>query len=126
MVAHINHIIWRFIRHKPNECRLLDVRHSVMKNLILGDCDHLIKFILFGDDGNPKELHIPRSILWNKNKGFVKEDDLKLCEKGDKSNERDKIIPTNDMELAIYHCKGKILTICLYKIINIDQYNFIL
>jgi hypothetical protein len=118
MVAYINHIIWRFIKYKPNEYKLLDVRHNVMKNLILGDCDQLIKFILFGnEDDNNKDYerekfiikHIPRSILWKKHRSFVKEDDLKPFEKeDDKSNEKDKIVPTNDMELAIYHCKGRI------------------
>ena len=108
MVEYINHIIWRFIRHQPNEYKLLDVRHNVMKNLILGDCDHLIKFILFESDGNPKELHIPRSLLWNRKKDFVKDDDLTPFEnKDDNTIRRDKITPTNDMELAIYHCKGK-------------------
>src|SRR5438046_1248746 len=111
MVAYINHIIWRFIKYKPDDYKLLDVRHSVMKNLILGDCDHLIKFILFedeDDDGNnQKEFiskHIPRSVLWKKTKEFVKDDDLDPFEKG----EINRIKPTNDMELAIYHCKGKI------------------
>src|SRR6185312_472841 len=52
MVIYIQHIIWRFVKHKPDQYRLLDVRHNIMKNLILGDCDHLIKFILFGDEEN--------------------------------------------------------------------------
>src|ERR1051325_1884617 len=115
MVAYISHIIWRFIRYKPNEYRFLDVRHNVMKNLILGDCDHLIKFILFGDEDdsdNQKKFiikHIPRSVLWKKNQEFVKDDDLDPFEmKDDRSNEIDRIMPTNDMELAIYHCRGKI------------------
>ncbi|PKK62319.1 hypothetical protein RhiirC2_759707, partial [Rhizophagus irregularis] len=62
MVAYINRIIWRFIKYKPDDFRLLDVRRNVMKNLILGDCDHLIKFILFGDNVNDEKinnLHIP-------------------------------------------------------------------
>jgi len=50
---YINHIIWRFVDHNPDQFRLLDVRHNVMKNLILGDCDHLIKYILFGNDEKP-------------------------------------------------------------------------
>ena len=112
MIAYISHIIWRFIKHKPDEYKLLDVRHNVMKNLILGDCDDLIKFILFGyeDDDNQNEKfiikHIPRSIIWNKHRSFVKDDDLNSYEKED--DELNGIIPTNDMELAIYHCKGKL------------------
>ena len=75
-----------------------------MKNLILGNCDHLMKFILFGDEddsNNQKEIkHLPRSILWKKSKKFVK------GEKEDKYLEFNRTLPTNDMELAIYHCKG--------------------
>ena len=90
---YIEHIVWRFVKHRPEEYRLLDVRHNVMKNFII--------------------KHIPRSVLWKKEREFVKDDDLKPFEnEDDKSNERDVIIPTNDMELAIYHCKGKI-SICL-------------
>ncbi|CAB4441096.1 unnamed protein product [Rhizophagus irregularis] len=40
-----------------------------MKNLILGDCDHLIKFILFGSDDDvnkANKLHIPRKTFWKK------------------------------------------------------------
>jgi hypothetical protein len=107
MVVYISHIIWRFIRHKPREYKLLDVRHNVMKNLIVGDCDHLIKFILFKDEGddNLKELHIPRSKLWNKHRDFVKDDDLKPFEKDDDTYSNEIV---NDMELAIYHCRGKL------------------
>ncbi|PKK62583.1 hypothetical protein RhiirC2_790159 [Rhizophagus irregularis] len=36
MVVYINHIIWRFIKYKPDDFRLLDVRRNDMKNLILG------------------------------------------------------------------------------------------
>ncbi|PKY56127.1 hypothetical protein RhiirA4_476196 [Rhizophagus irregularis] len=66
-----------------------------MKNLILDDCDHLIKFILFGndDDGKKAKLHIPRNIFWKKKK-YVDDD-----------TESEKIM--NVMELAIYHCKGR-------------------
>jgi hypothetical protein len=96
MVAYINRIIWRFIKYEPDDFRLLDVRHNVMKNLVLGDCDHLIKFILFGnndDNKKFKKLHIPRNIIWKKRK-YINDD-----------TENDEI--TNVMELAIYHCKGK-------------------
>src|SRR5436305_14008690 len=109
MIAYISHIIWRFIRYKPDEYRLLDARRNVMKNLILGDCDQLIKYILFGDEGdnNLRKLHKPRSMLWKKNKKFVKDDDLKSFEKeDDEQSEIDRKI-TNNMELAIYHCKDK-------------------
>ena len=47
MMMYIKHIVWRFAKCKPEEFKLLDVRHNVMKKLILGDCNHLIKLILF-------------------------------------------------------------------------------
>ncbi|RIA87165.1 hypothetical protein C1645_828188 [Glomus cerebriforme] len=98
MIAYINHIIWRFIKNNPDDYKLLEVRYNVMKNLILGDCDHLIKFILFGDDGDDKKtnkLHIPRSVIWKNKRKFVNNDDT----------ESDEI--TNVMELAINNCKGR-------------------
>ncbi len=108
MVKYINHTIWRYIKHNPNQYKLLDIRHNIMKNLILGNCNHLIKFILFGDEENNdsdevknktkedeneefKIKHIPRNKLWRKRHKHE--------------------IPENDMELAIYHYKGKILVI---------------
>jgi hypothetical protein len=67
-----------------------------MKNLILGDCDHLIKFILFGDnDDEINNLHIPRKTFWKK----------RNITNDDGTEEYHEI--TNIMELAIYHCKGK-------------------
>ncbi|RGB23908.1 hypothetical protein C1646_773828 [Rhizophagus diaphanus] len=96
IVAYINHIICRFIKCKPEDYKLLDVRYNVMKNLILGDCDHLIKFTLFENNDEDKKatkLHIPRNMFWKKGK-FI-DDDTK----------NDEI--TNVMELAIHHCKGR-------------------
>ncbi len=124
MVIYINHIIWRYIEHKPDQYRLLDVRHNVMKNLIIGDCNNLIKFILFGNkddskknkkikdaekntDEEDKIKHIPRNLLWKRKEDkYIKDDDLDPFE-NNKSKDIEKITPRNDMELAIYHCKGK-------------------
>ncbi|RGB26314.1 hypothetical protein C1646_770592 [Rhizophagus diaphanus] len=95
MVAYINRILWRFIKYKSDDFKLLDVRHNVMKNLILGNCDHLIKFILFGNNDEDKKankLHIPRKTFWKKKKTI-----------NDDTEEHE---ITNVMELAIYHCKG--------------------
>ena len=78
MVAYINHMVWRFIKHQPNQFKLLDVRYNIMKVLILGDWVHLIKFILFGDEDDENEndckekkeekrfeiRHVPRNIFW--------------------------------------------------------------
>jgi hypothetical protein len=100
-----------------------------MKSLILGDCDHLIKFILFGDEANNKNgskekedkrqeeievRHIPRNKLWP-GKTFVKGDDLDFDRKEnsltlkdhEELKDHEDITPENDMELAIYHCKGR-------------------
>lgn len=103
MVVYINNIIWRFIDHKPDEYRLLDVRHNIMRSLILGDSDHLIKFILFGneesDNDNMRHIHIPRSIMWKKDPFESRNDKSKPM----------KTVPNNDLELAIYHCKGNVI-----------------
>ncbi|CAI2173626.1 3244_t:CDS:10 [Funneliformis geosporum] len=96
MVMYINHIVWRYINHKPDQYRLLDVRHNVMKNLILGDCDHLIKFILFGS----KEYE-------TKEDKYIQADDLEPFDNEEDSKDIEEILPRNDMELAIYHCKGR-------------------
>src|SRR2546430_825899 len=109
MVTYIQHIIWRFTKHKPDQYRLLDVQYNFMKNLILGDCNHLIKYILFGDE-DPEEKkikcanrHIPRSISWP-GKEFIKDDDLDQFDKNKLNKEKIKL--ENDMELAIFRYKG--------------------
>jgi hypothetical protein len=106
MITYIQHIVWKFAKCKPEEFKLLDVRHNVMKKLILGDCNYLIKLILFGDKSNKdngnenKEefviRHIPRSVSWP-GKSFIKDDDLE-----------DNEMLESDMELAIYRYKGKL------------------
>src|SRR4051812_15672352 len=78
MVAYIKHTVWRFVKYDPVLFKLLDVRYSVMKNLVLGDCKHLIRFILFGDEENERKndpIYIPRNITWPEEK-FLNDDDL--------------------------------------------------
>ncbi|PKK71654.1 hypothetical protein RhiirC2_827542 [Rhizophagus irregularis] len=86
MFSYIEHIIWKFAKYEPENFRLLDVRYNVMKNLILGDCDYLIKFILFGDEEETTESsvvrHIPNSELWP-GKMFLRDDDLDFDESND-------------------------------------------
>ena len=52
---YIEHIVWRFVKYKPGRFKLLDVRYNFIKNLILGDCNNLIRFILFGDEENERK-----------------------------------------------------------------------
>ncbi|CAG8721935.1 2494_t:CDS:10, partial [Rhizophagus irregularis] len=131
MISYIKHIVWRYAKNDPENFKLLDVRHNVMKNLILGDCDHLIKFILFKDEEENTEnknvykeievkekrekvkrqefeiRHIPRDNLWPE-ESFLKDDDLDFYERKDnRLEDNEKIKPRNNMELAIYHCKGR-------------------
>ncbi|RIA84913.1 hypothetical protein C1645_858515 [Glomus cerebriforme] len=130
MVTYIKHIVWRFAKHDPENFTLLDVRYNVMKSLIIGDCDHLIKYILFGveEDIENKDIckekeskekgkkekrqkefetrHIPRNKIWPDEK-FIKDDDLDFERKNNELEDNEKIVPSNNMELAIYHCKGR-------------------
>src|ERR1043166_2492728 len=127
MVMYIQHIIWRFVKYKPYQFRLMDVRYNIMKYLILGNCDHLIKFILFGDEKNKDENgykenkenekvfgHIPRNRAWP-GKKFIKDDDIDHLDhlniskvsKLKKRDELSKLNLENNLELAIYICEGK-------------------
>ena len=115
MITYIKYIIWRFAKHEPENFKLLDIRYNVMKILILGNCDDLIKFILFGDEETEKERyenekekrqnirHIPSNKLWPGSK-FLNDDDLDPV---DKLEDNETIELKNNMELAIYHCKGR-------------------
>jgi hypothetical protein len=49
--------------------------------------------------------HVPRSIIWKKYQKFVNDDDLDPFDRDNNSKPR-KTELTNDLELAIYHCKG--------------------
>ncbi|CAG8460788.1 5186_t:CDS:2 [Rhizophagus irregularis] len=114
MITYIKHIVWKFVKYEPQNFKLLDVRYNIMKNLILGDCDNLIKFILFGDDkiykNKNKEIgHIPSNKLWP-GKKFLKDDDLNFDKRKNESKDISNELQ-NNMELAIYHYKGKYTTI---------------
>ncbi|CAB5392141.1 unnamed protein product [Rhizophagus irregularis] len=119
MITYIKHIIWKFVKYEPQNIKLLDVRYNIMKNLILGDCDDLIKFILFGDDKtfrnkNKDIVHIPSNKLWL-GKKFLRDDDLDFDEvKENPSIENKEFELQNNMELAMYHCKDKDSTIVAY------------
>ncbi|CAB4493390.1 unnamed protein product [Rhizophagus irregularis] len=90
MITYIELIVWKFAKLEPQNFRLLDIRHNIMKSLILSDCDDLIKYVLFGNEefiGNKVVHDEPRHILHYGLKETIK--------------------PENNMELAIYHCKGR-------------------
>ncbi len=120
MITYIRHMVWRFAKHEPQNFKLLDVRHNIMKNLILGDCNHLIKFILFGDEEDEETVgkkkrqkevdirHIPSNKLWP-GKKFLMDDDLDFdqFDRKEELTDNETFKPKNNMELAIYHCKGK-------------------
>ena len=82
MVTYTKHIVWRFIRNEPKQFKLLDVRHNVVKHLILGDCINLIKYILFGDDDKNKKKNIKE-----KDEEGIDDKDAKEL-KGNKQKER--------------------------------------
>src|SRR6266516_3015042 len=126
MIIYIKYIVWRFAKHEPENFKLLEVRYNVIKSLILSDCDHLIKFILFGDETtvenknssghnekegkekNEKEKrqkkvdirHIPSNTLWP-GKKFLNDDDLHFDDDDNEIKDNEKIVPKNIMELAI-------------------------
>jgi hypothetical protein len=86
-----------------------------MKSLIIGDCGRLIKLILFGDKegGTSKNKiayehrHLPSNKIWP-GKSVLRENDLYFDELviDNRMIENEKFLPENNMELAIYHCKG--------------------
>ncbi|PKK72928.1 hypothetical protein RhiirC2_776630 [Rhizophagus irregularis] len=118
IIGYIKHIIWKFAKYEPEIFKLLCVRYNLMKNLILSDCDHLIKFILFGDEKlddcnkvfkgqkEVKTRYIPSNELWP-GKKFLIDDDLYFNKGNDKLEDNEEIEPKNNMELAIYHSKGR-------------------
>ncbi|RGB38581.1 hypothetical protein C1646_812538 [Rhizophagus diaphanus] len=105
LTNYIEHIIWRFAKYEPENFRLLDIRYNLMKSLILADCDRLIKFILFGYEETAKNKidyrHVPSNKLWP-GKKFLKDDDLAFFKREDELKK-----PKNNMELAIYYCRGR-------------------
>ena len=108
MINYIEHIVWRFAKYEPENFRMLDIRYNLMKSLILGDCDRLIKFILFGYEETAKNKidyrHIPSNKLWP-GKNFLKDDDFE--KRNDEQKDKNKIKPKSNMELAVYYCRGK-------------------
>src|ERR1051325_2811366 len=78
MINYIKHIVWGFVKHKPEQFKLLDVRHNVVKHLILGDCDHLIKFILFGDGCENEDENLNKEKEKNRDKKQEKQKESEI------------------------------------------------
>ncbi|CAG8593198.1 3162_t:CDS:2 [Paraglomus brasilianum] len=77
----ISNIVRIFIKHHPDEWSLLEVRHDLMKSLIIGGCSRLTQDLIkvSDDENNNKEggclLHIPRKYSWrNANEKLEKKD----------------------------------------------------
>ncbi|CAI2187195.1 15919_t:CDS:10 [Funneliformis geosporum] len=110
MVRYIYHIISRFAAKRPQRYRLLDVRYHVMKNLILGDCDHLIHYLLFGSG---MDIYIPKCKFWIEERKciIIDEDnpvDIKIDnEKRPGVLKEELEYPTTDVNLAIYNCRDR-------------------
>jgi len=41
LYTYAKNIVWRFASNKPDQFVMLDIRHNLMKNLIIADCDYL-------------------------------------------------------------------------------------
>ncbi|CAG8575470.1 696_t:CDS:10 [Funneliformis caledonium] len=116
IVKYINHIVGRFTEKRPQRYRLLDVRYRIMKNLILGDCDHLIHCLLFGFG---MDLYIPKHKFWyeeRKNLEYIIIDEdmnLRIGKKEGENPETDGKpnlhveLPTTDVNLAIFHFRDR-------------------
>ncbi|CAI2180737.1 14836_t:CDS:2, partial [Funneliformis geosporum] len=111
IVKYINHIISRFASKRPQRYRLLDVRYNVMKNLIFGDCNHLIHYLLFGSD---MDLYKPKCKFWNEENEereyiIINETNyanIKI-DKANKVQKEKQKYPTTDVNLAIYNCRDR-------------------
>ena len=69
--------------------------------------------------------HIPSNTLWP-GKKFLNDDDIDFDKSKDKLKDNEKIEPKNNMELAIYHCRGKYQLFIWHSIIYHNLNNFIL
>ncbi|CAG8559164.1 5990_t:CDS:2, partial [Paraglomus occultum] len=93
----VTNIVRIFIKYHPDEWRLLEVRHDLMKSLIIGGCSRLTQdLVRVSDDENNEDekdrlaLHIPRKYSWHNDNGTLKEkktDIMVAIEKRDKLTE---------------------------------------
>ncbi|CAG8641718.1 2993_t:CDS:2, partial [Paraglomus brasilianum] len=81
----ITNIVRIFIKNYPDEWSLLEVRHDLMKSLIIGGCSRLTQDLIKVSDGENNEnnegeyrrrlLHIPRKYSWDNDNGKLKKKD---------------------------------------------------
>ncbi|CAI2180750.1 8773_t:CDS:10 [Funneliformis geosporum] len=105
MVKYINHIISRFAAKRPQRYRLLAIRYHVMKNLIFGDCNYLIHYLLFGSG---KYLYVPKCKFWNEKRKYIiidKKNPVNI--KIDIENRNGLKNPRSCMNFANFNCRGR-------------------
>ena len=91
-----------------------------MKHLILGDCDYLIKYILFEDSSKNEKDEETKEKISNEKREIQNKSEIKCLSiptntlwPGEElddlvpDDKLEEINPKNNMELAICHCKGK-------------------
>ncbi|PKY53511.1 hypothetical protein RhiirA4_471776 [Rhizophagus irregularis] len=93
IIGYIKHIIWKFAKHEPENFKLLYEKLDEFNKVFKGQKED-------------KTRYIPSNKLWP-GKGFLIDDDLYFNEGNDKLKDNEKIVPENNMELAIYHCRGR-------------------
>ncbi|GBB98992.1 hypothetical protein RclHR1_03390008 [Rhizophagus clarus] len=100
-VSGITNIIKDFIKRYPDKWKLMEVQHPLMSYLIYSRSFSLIKYILFGVNGQINgKLHKPQNKYVSYPYNYLELcDDLEL--KGENSN------PANDLELALEFCQER-------------------
>ncbi|PKY44325.1 hypothetical protein RhiirA4_513369 [Rhizophagus irregularis] len=104
LINRISLVIWRFIKKNPVVWKLIDVRHDVMRNIIIGGSTFLVKYILFGEKDT--HLHIPQIKRWEDDTIYVKEKIVEqnvesIQDEYDRQEINDKL---TDLQVAIRFC----------------------
>ncbi|CAB4379736.1 unnamed protein product [Rhizophagus irregularis] len=114
-VSGIKNIIKDFIRKYPDNWKLMEVQYPLMAYLIYSRSFSLIKYILFGTNGQTSSQEKNTELLHRPQKNYVSYpyyhelrlyDDFKLEDKN--------LISTNDLEFALKCCKDRDAVILAY------------
>ncbi|CAG8544791.1 19696_t:CDS:2 [Rhizophagus irregularis] len=114
-VSGIKNIIKDFIRKYPDNWKLMEVQYPLMAYLIYSRSFSLIKYILFGTNGQTSSQEKNTELLHRPQKNYVSYpyyhelrlyDDFKL--------EDEDLISTNDLEFALKYCKDRDAVILAY------------